>query len=77
VVPLPQIWVDHSIRKKGKLPSRTIGQNTPQYGVDTIGSTTPSGRPHLLIDDRATGGTAGQQRPIHTPKGYVVQRFCN
>src|SRR5665213_13892 len=51
------------IRKKGKLPSRTIGQEySLEYGVDTIeihADAIPSGSRVLLIDDLiATGGTA-------------------
>ena len=51
------------IRKKGKLPSRTIGQEySLEYGVDTIeihADAIPQGARVLLIDDLvATGGTA-------------------
>ena len=51
------------IRKKGKLPSRTIGQQySLEYGVDTIEiheDAIPAGSRVLLIDDLiATGGTA-------------------
>jgi adenine phosphoribosyltransferase len=52
------------IRKKGKLPSRTIGQEYAlEYGVDTIeihADAIKTGDRILLIDDLiATGGTAG------------------
>lgn len=52
------------IRKKGKLPARTIGQEyTLEYGVDTIeihADAINKGDKILLIDDLiATGGTAG------------------
>ena len=52
------------IRKKGKLPSRTIGQEYAlEYGVDTIeihADAIKKGDRILLIDDLiATGGTAG------------------
>jgi adenine phosphoribosyltransferase len=51
------------IRKKGKLPSRTIGQEySLEYGVDTIEiheDAIPAGSRVLLVDDLiATGGTA-------------------
>ncbi|MEJ0097442.1 MAG: adenine phosphoribosyltransferase [Bauldia sp.] len=51
------------IRKKGKLPSRTIGQEySLEYGVDTIeihADAIPQDARVLLIDDLiATGGTA-------------------
>ena len=51
------------IRKKGKLPSKTIGQDySLEYGVDTIEIHADAIRPGdrvLLIDDLiATGGTA-------------------
>ena len=51
------------IRKKGKLPSRTIGQEySLEYGVDTIeihADAIPHGARVLLIDDLvATGGSA-------------------
>jgi adenine phosphoribosyltransferase len=51
------------IRKKGKLPSRTIGQEySLEYGVDTIeihADAIPEGARVLLVDDLiATGGTA-------------------
>lgn len=51
------------IRKKGKLPSRTIGQDySLEYGVDTIeihADAIKDGDRVLLIDDLvATGGTA-------------------
>jgi adenine phosphoribosyltransferase len=52
------------IRKKGKLPSRVIGQDYAlEYGVDTIeihADAIKTGDCILLIDDLvATGGTAG------------------
>jgi len=52
------------IRKKGKLPARTIGQEySLEYGVDTIeihADAIKDGDRILLIDDLiATGGTAG------------------
>ena len=52
------------IRKKGKLPSRVIGQEYAlEYGVDTIeihADAIKNGDRILLIDDLvATGGTAG------------------
>jgi len=52
------------IRKKGKLPSRVIGQEYAlEYGVDTIeihADAIQKGDRILLIDDLiATGGTAG------------------
>jgi adenine phosphoribosyltransferase len=52
------------IRKKGKLPSRVIGQEySLEYGVDTIeihADAIQTGDRILLIDDLiATGGTAG------------------
>ena len=52
------------IRKKGKLPSRVIGQEYAlEYGVDTIEIHADAIRPGdrvLLVDDLiATGGTAG------------------
>ena len=52
------------IRKKGKLPSRVIGQDYAlEYGVDTIeihADAIQKGDRILLIDDLiATGGTAG------------------
>src|SRR5436190_12981257 len=52
------------IRKKGKLPSRTIGQDySLEYGVDTIeihADAIKQSDRILLIDDLiATGGTAG------------------
>ena len=52
------------IRKKGKLPARTIGQDySLEYGVDTIeihADAIKEGDRILLIDDLiATGGTAG------------------
>ena len=51
------------IRKKGKLPGETIGQNYAlEYGVDTIeihADVVGSGDKVLLVDDLiATGGTA-------------------
>ncbi|MCR4281505.1 MAG: adenine phosphoribosyltransferase [Bauldia sp.] len=51
------------IRKKGKLPSRTIGQDySLEYGVDTIemhADAIEEGARVLLVDDLiATGGTA-------------------
>jgi adenine phosphoribosyltransferase len=51
------------IRKKGKLPSKTIGQNySLEYGVDTIeihADAILKGDKVLLVDDLiATGGTA-------------------
>ncbi len=51
------------IRKKGKLPARTIGQEySLEYGVDTIeihADAIHAGARILLIDDLiATGGTA-------------------
>jgi adenine phosphoribosyltransferase len=51
------------IRKKGKLPSRTIGQEySLEYGVDTIeihADAISEGARVLLVDDLiATGGTA-------------------
>jgi adenine phosphoribosyltransferase len=51
------------IRKKGKLPSRTLGQEySLEYGVDTIeihADAIPPGSRVLLVDDLiATGGTA-------------------
>jgi adenine phosphoribosyltransferase len=51
------------IRKKGKLPSKTIGQDySLEYGVDTIeihADAIKEGDRVLLIDDLiATGGTA-------------------
>ncbi|HQZ12564.1 MAG TPA: adenine phosphoribosyltransferase [Devosia sp.] len=51
------------VRKKGKLPGETIGQNYAlEYGVDTIeihADVVDSGDRVLLIDDLiATGGTA-------------------
>jgi adenine phosphoribosyltransferase len=51
------------IRKKGKLPSRTIGQEYKlEYGVDTIeihADAISAGARVLLVDDLiATGGTA-------------------
>ena len=51
------------IRKKGKLPWRTIGQDySLEYGVDTIEiheDAIPAGARVLLVDDLvATGGTA-------------------
>ncbi len=51
------------IRKKGKLPARTIGQDyTLEYGVDVIEmheDAIPPGARVLLVDDLiATGGTA-------------------
>src|SRR5665213_811126 len=51
------------IRKRGKLPGATIGQNyTLEYGVDTIeihADVLSSDNKVLLIDDLiATGGTA-------------------
>jgi adenine phosphoribosyltransferase len=51
------------IRKKGKLPARTIGQEySLEYGVDTIeihADAIPAGARVLLVDDLiATGGTA-------------------
>lgn len=51
------------IRKKGKLPGETIGQNYAlEYGVDTIeihADVLKSGDKVLLVDDLiATGGTA-------------------
>ena len=51
------------IRKKGKLPGETIGQNYAlEYGVDTIeihADVLEAGDKVLLVDDLiATGGTA-------------------
>ena len=51
------------IRKKGKLPGETIGQNYAlEYGVDTIeihADVVGAGHKVLLVDDLiATGGTA-------------------
>ena len=51
------------IRKRGKLPGATIGENyTPEYGVDTIeihADVLGSAHKVLLVDDLiATGGTA-------------------
>ena len=51
------------IRKKGKLPSRTIGQDySLEYGIDTIeihADAIHAGARVLLVDDLiATGGTA-------------------
>ena len=51
------------IRKKGKLPGETIGQNYAlEYGVDTIeihADVVAAGHKVLLVDDLiATGGTA-------------------
>ncbi len=58
------------IRKKGKLPSRTIGQEYAlEYGVDTIeihADAIKKGDRILLIDDLiATGGTAGCRHRSH------------
>ena len=55
------------IRKKGKLPGETIGQNYAlEYGVDTIeihADVVGPGHKVLLVDDLiATGGTAGLLR---------------
>lgn len=53
----------HMVRKKGKLPGKTIGQDyTLEYGVDTIeihADAIQPGQRVLVVDDLiATGGTA-------------------
>ncbi len=66
------------IRKKGKLPSTTIGQEFQlEYGIDTIeihDDAIERGARVLLIDDLvATGGTAGAAaKLIHALGGELV-----
>ncbi len=66
------------IRKKGKLPWRTIGQEYAlEYGVDTIEMHEDAVRPGeriLIVDDLiATGGTAeAAAKLIHRSKGEIV-----
>ena len=66
------------IRKKGKLPWRTIGQDyTLEYGVDVIEmheDAIAPGRRVLLVDDLiATGGTAeAAAKLIHRSGGRLI-----
>ncbi|MGQ0673754.1 MAG: adenine phosphoribosyltransferase [Hyphomicrobium sp.] len=65
------------IRKKGKLPWKTIGQEyTLEYGVDTIEiheDAIPSGQRVLIVDDLiATGGTAEAAAKLILRSGGVV-----
>jgi adenine phosphoribosyltransferase len=65
------------IRKKGKLPYKTIGQDyTLEYGVDTIEVHEDAMKPGdhiLLIDDLiATGGTAAAATDLIRKSGGVV-----
>ena len=66
------------IRKRGKLPGATIGQNyTLEYGVDTIeihADVLEAGDKVLLIDDLiATGGTAVAAVKLLRRTGAVVE----
>ena len=66
------------VRKKGKLPGKTIGQDyTLEYGVDTVeihADAIGKGDKCLLVDDLiATGGTAQAALDlIHRSGGEVV-----
>jgi adenine phosphoribosyltransferase len=65
------------IRKKGKLPSRTIGQDYAlEYGVDTIEIHADAIKPGdrvLIVDDLiATGGTAGAAADLVRKSGGEV-----
>ena len=69
------------IRKKGKLPSRTIGQEySLEYGVDTIeihADAIPQGARVLLIDDLvATGGTAAAAVELIRRSGGDIVAAC-
>ncbi|MCS6266585.1 MAG: adenine phosphoribosyltransferase [Vampirovibrio sp.] len=65
------------IRKKGKLPGKTISYNYAlEYGVDTIQiheGAIPSGARVLIVDDLlATGGTAAAAAELVQQAGGVV-----
>ena len=65
------------IRKKGKLPYKTIGQDyTLEYGVDTIEIHEDALKPGdriLLVDDLiATGGTAAAATDLIRKSGGIV-----
>lgn len=66
------------IRKRGKLPGQTIGQNyVLEYGVDTIeihADVLNSGHKVLLVDDLiATGGTALAAAGLLRRTGAIVE----
>ena len=65
------------VRKRGKLPGQTLGQNyVLEYGVDTIeihADVLEKGDKVLLIDDLiATGGTAGAATDLIRKSGGEV-----
>lgn len=65
------------IRKKGKLPWKTIGQEyTLEYGVDSIEiheDAIKSGERILIVDDLiATGGTAEAAAKLVTRSGGII-----
>ena len=67
------------IRKKGKLPWKTIGQEyTLEYGVDIIEIHEDAIKPGeriLIVDDLiATGGTAEAAAKLITRSGGLVRR---
>lgn len=69
------------IRKKGKLPSKVIGQDyTLEYGVDTIeihADAIKAGDRCLLVDDLiATGGTAQAAAALIKKSGGDVVAAC-
>ena len=69
------------IRKKGKLPGRTIGQDyTLEYGVDTVeihADAITTGDKVLLVDDLiATGGTAEAALELIRKSGADVIAAC-
>jgi adenine phosphoribosyltransferase len=69
------------IRKRGKLPGATIGQNyTLEYGVDTIeihADVLSNVHKVLLVDDLiATGGTALAAVGLLRRTGAVVEHAC-
>ena len=69
------------IRKKGKLPGKTIGQDyTLEYGVDTVeihADAVQPGDKCLLVDDLiATGGTAQAALELLRRSGAEVVAAC-
>jgi adenine phosphoribosyltransferase len=69
------------IRKKGKLPGKTIGQDyTLEYGVDTVeihADAISKGDKVLLVDDLiATGGTAEAALELIRKSGADVVAAC-
>jgi adenine phosphoribosyltransferase len=69
------------VRKKGKLPGKTIGQDyTLEYGVDTVeihADAIKTGDKCLLVDDLiATGGTAEAALGLLRRSGAEVVAAC-